>query len=225
MMRRAVIAEFIGTAFLLAVVIGSGIMGERLANGNDAIALLANALATGAGLYALIVTLGPISGAHFNPAVSVLMSLRGDLKLEALPLYVLAQVLGALVGVIAAHAMFDLPLLQASVKVRAGLPLMFSEFVATTGLLGMILLVSRQRPLAIATAVASYIAAAYWFTASTSFANPAVTLARAFSNTFAGIRLADIAGFIAAQSVAVAVCAFIALSQRVVTSPQYSAPP
>ena len=224
-MRRAVAAEFIGTAFLLAVVVGSGIMGEQLSNGNAAVALLANALATGAGLYVLITTLGPISGAHFNPVVSVVMALRGDLQRPLLPFYVSAQFIGALLGVMAAHAMFELPLLQTSTHVRTGMPQMFSEFVATAGLLGAILLVSRQQPAKVAASVACYITAAYWFTASTSFANPAVSVARALTNTFAGIRHADVPGFIAAQICAMALCAVLAWRQRKaeITSPQSAA--
>ena len=223
-MMHRVLAEWIGTAFLLAAVVGSGIMGEALAGGSIAVALLANTLATGAALYALIVTLGPISGAHFNPLVSVLMVLRGDLVRELLPHYVIAQVTGALFGVVVAHAMFDLPLLQLSAKLRPGISLMVSEFVATCALLCVILLVSRQRPAATPSAVASVIMAAYWFTASTSFANPAVTLARAFTNTFAGIRLADAPGFVAAQLLAMSLCTALAYRQcqPVVTSPQCS---
>ena len=225
-MRRAVAAELIGTLFLLMVVVGSGIMGERLSNGNAAVALLANAIATGAGLYVLITTLSPVSGAHFNPVVSVVMALRGDLQWQMLPLYLSAQFIGACIGVIAAHAMFDLPLLQVSAHARAGGSQMFSEFVATTGLLGAILLVSRQQPARIAAVVAAYITAAYWFTASTSFANPAVTVARALTDTFAGIRPADVPGFICAQIFAMALCATLAWRQRktAITSPRCSAP-
>lgn len=215
-MTRAALAEFFGTMFLLAVVVGSGIMGERLAGGNIAIALLANALATGAGLYVLVAALGPYSGAHFNPLVSVMMALRGDLAWPSFPAYVFAQICGALLGVIAAHAMFDLPFLQISTKWRSGPHLMFSEFVATAGLLGTILLVSRQQPAKIAAAVACYITAAYWFTASTSFANPVVTLARSMTDTFAGIRPANVAGFILAQILAMSVCAGLAWRQRAV---------
>lgn len=225
-MRRVVAAELIGTAFLLMVVVGSGIMGEQLSSGNAAVALLANAIATGAGLYVLITTLGPISGAHFNPAVSVIMALRGDVQWPVLPLYVSAQFIGALLGTLAAHAMFELPLLQTSTHVRAGMPQMFSEFVATVGLLGAVLLVSREQPARIASVVACYITTAYWFTASTSFANPAVSVARSLTNTFAGIRPADVPGFIAAQIVAMLLCAALAWQQRKtkITSPQSSAP-
>ena len=195
-------AEFLGTAFLLAVVVGSGIMGERLAGGNAAIALLANSIATGAGLVALILVFAPISGAHFNPVVSVVMSFRGDLTWKALPVYIAAQFAGAIAGVIAAHAMFSLPLLEVSAKARPGLALMWSEFVATLGLLLVIHRISRSKPDAVPYAVGCYIAAAYWFTASTSFANPAVTLARSLTDTFAGIDPVNVAGFIAAQLVA-----------------------
>jgi glycerol uptake facilitator-like aquaporin len=200
-------------------------MGERLSNGNAALALLANALATGSGLYVLITTLEPISGAHFNPVVSVVMALRGDLSLQAVPAYIVAQFAGALLGVMAAHAMFDLPLLQISEHMRAGSAQMFSELTATVGLLGTILLVSRQQPSRVATAVACYIVAAYWFTASTSFANPAVSVARALTNTFAGIRPTDVAGFVAAQILATLLCAVLAWHQRktAITSPRSAA--
>jgi glycerol uptake facilitator-like aquaporin len=204
---RPVGAEFFGTAFLLATVVGSGIMGERLAGGNEAIALLANSIATGAGLLAILLTLGPISGAHLNPAVSLALAVRGDLSWSKAPLYVGAQFLGALAGVFAAHAMFGLPVLELATKARAGGALMWSEFVAMSGLLGVVLIGSKHRPDAVPAAVAAYIAAAYWFTASTSFANPAVTLARAFTDTFTGIRLADVAGFIGAQLLAVLIAA------------------
>jgi glycerol uptake facilitator-like aquaporin len=196
--RRA-LAEGLGTAFLLAVVVGSGIMGERLAGGNVAIALLANTLATGAGLVALILAFGPISGAHLNPVVSLVETLRGGLSWRELPLYVLAQVSGAFVGVATAHRMFDLSLFSASTHVRAGGSQLLGEFVATFGLLVTILGCARSRPAAVPFAVGAYITAAYWFTSSTSFANPAVTLARAASNTFAGIRPADAPGFVLAQ--------------------------
>lgn len=201
-MKRRLAAEFAGSAFLLATVVGSGIMGERLAGGNAALALLANALATAAGLYVLILSLGPISGAHFNPAVSLVMAVRGELPWRALPGYALVQMLGALLGVWAAHVMFALPLWQLSHKLRPGASLMAAEFIATTGLLGVILAVSRQRPEAVAGAVAAYIGAAYWFTASTAFANPAVTLARMLTDTFSGIAPASVPGFVAAQLLA-----------------------
>lgn len=192
-------AELLGTAMLLATVIGSGIMGEKLSGGNVAIALLGNTIPTGAILYVLVTMLGSISGAHFNPAVTLVAALRRDLSPLTATAFVMAQVFGALVGVIVAHAMFDLPLAQASVKIRSGFGQALSEWVATFGLLTTILLTLRADPKAVATSVALYITAAYWFTASTSFANPAVTLARAFSDTFAGIRLADVPVFVAAQ--------------------------
>jgi glycerol uptake facilitator-like aquaporin len=196
-------AEFLGTAFLLAVVVGSGIMGQRLGSGNEALILLVNSTATGAGLIALILTFAPVSGAHFNPAVSVMMSVRGDLEWKALPGYIAAQCVGAVAGVIGTHAMFGLPLLEISHKARPGLHLMWAEFVATLGLLLVIHRVSRSRPDAVAYAVGCYIAAGYWFTASTSFANPAVTLARTFTDTFTGIAPGNIAGFMLAQLIAV----------------------
>ena len=196
---RRVAAETFGTAFLLAAVVGSGIMGERLAGGNVAIALLANALATGAALVALILAFGPISGAHFNPAVTLADAALGGIRWREAPVYVLAQVLGAFLGVAAAHGMFDLPLFAASTHVRSGASQLFSEFVATFGLLSVIWGCARSRPSAAPFAVAAYITAAYWFTASTSFANPAVTLARAATDTFAGIRPADAPGFLVAQ--------------------------
>jgi len=192
-------AEALGTAFLLAVVVGSGIMGERLADGAAGLALLANTIATGAGLVVLITAFGPISGAHFNPAVSLVFLLRGALRpAEALG-YVAAQAIGALVGVWAAHAMFGQPVVQVSAHVREGAALWFSEAVATFGLVGVILAAARFRPQAVAMAVGLYITAAYWFTASTAFANPAVTLARAWSDTFAGIAPASAPGFLLAQ--------------------------
>jgi glycerol uptake facilitator-like aquaporin len=196
--RRAA-SEAIGSALLLATVVGSGIMGERLSAGNTAIALLANTLATGAGLVALILTFGPISGAHFNPAVTVADASQGGLSWKDVPVYIGAQLAGAFGGVAAAHVMFGEPVFFASRHVREGLPQLFSEFVATFGLLAVIWGVSRRRPTAVPFAVGAYITAAYWFTASTSFANPAVTLARSASDTFAGIRPIDTPGFIVAQ--------------------------
>lgn len=192
-------AEALGTAFLLMAVVGSGIMAERLAGGNAALALLANAVATGGALLALILTYGPLSGAHFNPLVSLLMAARGELARRELPAYLLAQMLGAVLGVWAAHGMFELPLLQNGSQARSGLAQGFSEFIASFGLLMLVLSLGRHRPAATPFAVAAYITGAYWFTASTSFANPVVTLARAFTDSFAGIRLADVAGFVAAQ--------------------------
>ncbi|MDX6528187.1 MAG: hypothetical protein QOH41_477 [Blastocatellia bacterium] len=196
---RRVTAELIGTAMLLAAVIGSGIMGERLAGGNVAIALLANTLATGAALAALILTFGPISGAHFNPAVTLADASQGGLAWREVPAYVAAQVFGAFLGVAIAHVMFGLPLFFASRHARAGMRQMFSEFVATFGLVAVIWGCVRFRSAMVPFAVAAYIMAAYWFTSSTSFANPAVTLARAASDTFAGIRPVDAPGFIIAQ--------------------------
>ena len=196
--RRAA-AEAIGTAMLLAAVVGSGIMGERLAGGNVAIALLANTLATGAALAALILTFGASSGAHFNPAVSFADAWQGGLAWRDVPIYILAQIMGAFAGVVIAHLMFGLPLFSASHHVRAGAAQMFSEFVATFGLLAVIWGCVRFRSQAVPFAVAAYIMAAYWFTASTSFANPAVTLARSLSDTFVGIRPVDAPGFIIAQ--------------------------
>ena len=196
---RQLAAEFLGTALLLAAVVGSGIMGVKLAGGNVAIALLANSIATGAILVVLITMLGPISGAHFNPAVSLVMALNGKLDSKTGAGYVLAQVAGGCLGVIAAHAMFELPLLQASGTARFGAGQWFAEAVAAFGLIFTILGTVRFAPDKVATAVGLYILSAYWFTASTSFANPAVTIARALTNTFAGIAPGDVAGFIVAQ--------------------------
>jgi len=198
LLRRAV-AETVGTAMLLAAVVGSGIMGERLSGGNVAIALLANTLATGAALVALILTFGPISGAHFNPAVSLADASQGGLAWREVPAYIFAQLLGAFAGVATAHLMFGLPLLSTAGHVRAGMAQTFSEFVATFGLLAVIWGCVRFRPQAVPFAVAAYISAAYWFTASTSFANPAVTLARSMSDTFVGIRPVDVPGFIGVE--------------------------
>jgi glycerol uptake facilitator-like aquaporin len=197
--RRAV-SEFVGTAFLLATVVGSGIMGERLAGGNIAIALLANTVATGAGLVALILTFGPVSGAHFNPAVTLADASQGGLAWRDVPVYFGAQIGGAFAGVAVAHVMFKEPaLFFASQHERSGASQLVSEFVATFGLLAVIWGCVRRRPNVVPFAVGAYITAAYWFTSSTSFANPAVTLARAASDTFAGIRPADAPGFIVAQ--------------------------
>lgn len=198
-LRSRAAAEFFGTAFLLAAVVGSGIMGERLSGGNVAIALLANTLATGAALVALILTFGAISGAHFNPAVTLADAMQGSTAWRDVPAYIVAQISGAFSGVAAAHLMFGLPVFFASHHVRSGGPQLFSESVATFGLLLVILGCSRYRASAVPFAVGAYITAAYWFTASTSFANPAVTLARAASDTFAGIRPANVPGFIIAQ--------------------------
>jgi glycerol uptake facilitator-like aquaporin len=196
---RRLVSEGLGTALLLAVVIGSGIMGERLAGGNVAIALLGNTIATGAGLIALILMFGTISGAHFNPVVTLSEAWQGNIdRADILP-YIAVQMIGAFIGVAAAHLMFGEPLFFASEHVRAGPAQWWSEFVATFGLLAVIISCSRSRPTVTPFAVAAYITAAYWFTSSTSFANPAVTLARAASNTFAGIRPTDAPGFIIAQ--------------------------
>jgi glycerol uptake facilitator-like aquaporin len=184
---------------LLATVIGSGIMGDRLSGGNVALALLANTIATGAGLGALILTFGPISGAHFNPAVTIADASQGGLAWRDVPGYLIAQLGGAVIGVWTAHAMFEEPLLMVSRHQRSGSAQMFSEFVATFGLLAVIWGCSRRRSAAVPFAVAAYITAAYWFTASTSFANPAVTLARGLTDTVAGIRPVDVPGFIVAQ--------------------------
>ena len=198
-MARRAVAEALGTALLLAAVAGSGIMGEQLAGGNVAVALLANTIATGAALVALILTLGPISGAHFNPAVTLADAWQGGLAWRDVPTYLGAQIAGAFTGVAAAHVMFSKPVFFASHHVRSGGAQLFSEFVATFGLLSVIWGCARLRSSAVPFAVGAYITAAYWFTASTSFANPAVTLARAVSDTFAGIRPADVPGFVFAQ--------------------------
>ncbi len=196
--RRGV-AEALGTALLLATVVGSGIMGERLAGGNVAIALLANTVATGAGLVALILTFGPISGAHFNPAVTLADATQGGLPWREVPVYILAQVAGAFAGVGVADFMFEKPAFFASTHERSGIAQLVSEFVATFGLLAVIWGCARRRPGSVAFAVGAYITAAYWFTSSTSFANPAVTMARAASDTFAGIRPVDVPAFVVAQ--------------------------
>jgi glycerol uptake facilitator-like aquaporin len=196
---RRLVSEALGTAFLLAIVVGSGIMGERLAGGNAAVALLANTLATGAGLVTLILTFGPISGAHLNPAVTLADAAVGGRPWREVPAYVAAQIGGAFAGVAVAHTMFGEPVFFASEHVREGVPQLVSEFVATFGLLATIWGTVRTRPTAIPFAVGAYVTAGYWFTASTCFANPAVTLARASSDTFAGIRPADVGGFLGAQ--------------------------
>ena len=196
---RKVVAEAVGTALLLAAVVGSGIMGDRLAGGNAAIALLANTVATGAALVVLILTFGPISGAHFNPVVTMADASQGGIPWRLVPGYCVAQLVGGAAGVLAAHLMFELPLIQMSTHVRAGAAQAFSEFIATFGLLSVIWGCSRRRADAVPFAVGLYITAAYWFTASTSFANPAVTIARALTDTFTGIRPADVPPFIAAQ--------------------------
>jgi glycerol uptake facilitator-like aquaporin len=196
---RKIVAEFTGTLLLLAAVVGSGIMGERLAAGNVALALLTNTLATGAALIAIILAFGPISGAHLNPAVSLADAWQGGIAWRETPAYIVAQIAGAFAGVATAHLMFGLALFSASTHVRTGPAQLFSEFIASFGLLCVIWGCAKHRPSAVPFAVGAYITAAYWFTASTSFANPAVTVARSVSNTFAGIRPADVAGFVAAQ--------------------------
>lgn len=200
-LARVLVAETLGSGLLLAVVVGSGIMGEKLSGGNVAVALLANSLATGAGLIALILTLRPISGAHFNPIVTLSMAVRRELPWSKVPLYIPAQILGAILGVWLTHYIFELSVLQTSLHVRTGGPQWASEILATAGLLGVIFGCSKSRPDAVPFAVGSYITAAYWFTSSTSFANPAVTIARSLTDTFAGIRPVDAPGFIAAQVV------------------------
>ena len=193
------VAEALGTFFLLAAVVGSGIMAERLANGNTALALLANTVATGAALVALIISFAAISGAHFNPVVTLSFALRRDLVWREVPVYLLAQLVGGIAGVMAANTMFGLAAVLVSRHPRTGMAQVFSEFVATFGLLSVILAASRLHVAVVAIAVGAYISAAYWFTASTSFANPAVTVARCLSDTFAGIRPTDAPAFIAAQ--------------------------
>ena len=206
---QRVVAEALGTAMLLAAVVGSGIMGERLAAGNVAIALLANALATGAALVALILAFGPICGAHFNPVVTLTSAWQGYIAWREVPWYIAGQVIGALLGVATAHVMFALPLFFASRHERSGGAQMFSEFVATFGLVFVIWSCVKFQERFVPFAVAAYITAAYWFTASTSFANPAVTIARSVSDTFAGIRPADVPGFILAQLLGAAAAVLI----------------
>jgi glycerol uptake facilitator-like aquaporin len=218
-LTRRVVAEALGTALLLAAVVGSGIMGERLAAGSVGLALLANSLATGAALVALILTFGPISGAHFNPVVTLASAWRRELPWQDAPWFLAAQISGAFAGVMLANAMFGEPTVSLSDHVRAGSSQWLSEAVATFGLLAVITSCSRAVPAHVAYAVAAYITAAYWFTASTSFANPAVTLARSITHTFAGIRPVDVPPFVAAQvlGAALAVAVFSWLMPR--TSP------
>jgi glycerol uptake facilitator-like aquaporin len=198
-LAKRVVAEALGTLFLLAAVVGSGIMAERLAGGNMALALLANTVATGAALCALIISFAPMSGAHFNPVVTLSFALRRDLVWQDVPLYLLAQVVGGIGGVVTANLMFGLPAIFMSNHPRTGTAQLFSEFVATFGLVSVILAASRSQVAVVAIAVGAYISAAYWFTASTSFANPAVTVSRSLSDTFAGIRPVDAPGFVLAQ--------------------------
>ena len=207
-MERRLIAEWLGTFSLLATVIGSGVMAERLANGNVAIALLGNTIPTGAILVVLITIFGPISGAHFNPAVTLTFAMRGEIKRWDAALYIISQIFGSVVGVFAAQIMFDLPIIELSTTSRAGIGQWTGEFVATFGLIGTILCCLKARPAAVPMAVGLYITAAYWFTSSTSFANPAVTVARSLSNTFAGIAPPDITAFIAVQLVAAVLATF-----------------
>ncbi len=208
-LKQRLASEALGTAFLLAIVVGSGIMAERLAGGNVAIALLANTIATGAGLIALILTFGPVSS-HFNPIVTLMDAATGALPWREVPAYLVAQITGAFAGVWSAHAMFAVEILQVSTKVRSGGAQAFSEFVAAFGLLLVIYSVAKHRREAIPYAVGAYITAAYWFTASTSFANPAVTLARSVTESFAGIRPADVPLFILVQLLATAAAVLIA---------------
>jgi glycerol uptake facilitator-like aquaporin len=208
-LARRIVAEGLGSSFLLSVVVGSGIMAERLAGGNVALALLANAIATGAGLVALILMFGTISGAHFNPVVTLSEAWQRNMPASEVLPYIAIQLAGAFAGVAAAHGMFGEPVFFASEHVRTGAAQWWSEFVATFGLIGVIIGCSRSRPSATPFAVAAYITSAYWFTASTSFANPAVTLARSASNTFAGIRPVDAPGFIAAQLLGAAAATLI----------------
>jgi glycerol uptake facilitator-like aquaporin len=207
-MIRQLMAEWLGTFSLLATVVGSGITAERLAGGNVAIALLGNTIPTGAILIVLILVFRPISGAHFNPAVTLVFAIRKEISGRDTFLYVLAQVLGGIIGVLVAHVMFDMPLITPSTTVREGTGQWVGEFVATFGLIGTILGCQKARPEAVPYAVGLYIIAAYWFTSSTSFANPAVTIARGFSDTFAGILPADVAGFVAVQLVAAVLAVF-----------------
>lgn len=197
-LSRRLLAEALGTGFLLVAVVGSGILGERLSAGNAAIALLANALATGAALFALIEWFAPLSGAHFNPLISLAIAIRGDISTRTAAAYVPVQIAGAVLGVGVAHLMFDAPLLSLSTHVRSGSSQLFSEFVSTFGLVGIVWTCSLTRPSSAAGAVAAYIGGAFWFTA-TDFANPAVTIARALTDTFSGIRPSDVAGFLAAE--------------------------
>jgi glycerol uptake facilitator-like aquaporin len=208
-LSRRLTSEFIGTAFLVAAIVGSGILGEHLAGGNVAIALLANTIATGAALVALIQTFGPISGAHLNPTVTLADAFESGLPWREVPVYITAQFSGGILGAVIAHLMFGLPWYSLSTHIRSGWPVVLSEFVATFGLLSVIWSCTRTKPNATPFAVAAYITSAYWFTASTSFANPAVTVARALSDTFAGIRAADVPLFLVAQIAGALVATFL----------------
>ena len=209
-LAQRTVAECLGTAFLIAAVVGSGIMAAKLSGGNDALALLCNTLPTGAILTVLILTFGPISGAHFNPAVSTAMALRGELPARSTAIYIGAQVIGGVIGVLAAHLMFELPVWQVSATARTGPGQWFAEAVATFGLLLTILGCSARTPSAVPYAVGLYITSAYWFTASTSFANPAVTIARSLSDTFAGIAPGGVFAFVVAQLLGAAAAAALA---------------
>jgi glycerol uptake facilitator-like aquaporin len=217
-LARRIVAEALGTALLLAAVVGSGIMAERLSQGNIALALLANAIATGGALVALILTFGPISGAHFNPLVTLAFLSRGEMRCSAALGYIVAQFVAAIAGVWLAHLMFGLPILEASAHARGTVGELAGEFVASFGLLGLILSASRHAPASVPYGVAAYITGAYWFTSSTSFANPAVTVARALTATFAGIAPAHVPGFILAElaggAAAVAVFAWLLAEER-----------
>jgi len=208
-MARQLFSEWLGTFFLVAVVIGSGIMAERLAGGNVAIALLGNTIATGAILVVIILIFGPLSGAHFNPAVSFAFMLRRELEINKTVLYIVVQILGGVAGAIAAHIMFELPLIEASETMRTGTSQWFAEFIATFGLLATIFGCLKAKPEAIPYAVGLFITAGYWFTSSTSFANPAVTIARTMTNTFSGIAPGDASAFILAQLIAAAVAVMV----------------
>ena len=227
-LSRRMAAEACGTAMLLVAVVGSGIMAERLAGGNVALALLANAVATGGALVALILAFGPVSGAHFNPVVTVADASQGGLPWREVPGYLVAQILGAFLGVALAHGMFELPVFSTSTHARAGVAQVLSEAVATFGLLSVIWGSARTRPGVVAFAVGAYITGAYWFTSSTSFANPAVTLARAASDTFAGIRPVDVPGFLAGQAIggvaATALFRWLAPREMVQAAPEILAP-
>ena len=208
-LRQRLTAEFAGTVFLLMIVVGSGIMAAKLSGGNVGLALLANALATVAGLVVLITALGPVSGSHFNPVVTALMASRGELRWNEAGGYITAQIAGGIAGVVLSHVMFDLPVLQISTTVRSSFGQFISEIIATFGLLSTILLVRKHRPEVVAAAVALFVGAAYWFTASTSFANPAVTIARMLSDSFAGIRPIDAPAFVAAQVIGASIAALV----------------
>ncbi|MEO1044545.1 MAG: MIP/aquaporin family protein [Pseudomonadota bacterium] len=207
---QKIIAEALGTGLLLATIVGSGIMAETLSSGNIALALLANVIAIGAMLYVLITTLGPVSGAHLNPAVSTVFALRGDLPWKMAGLFIVAQIIGGIIGTLTAHAMFDQAIIQVSIEDRSGVPLIFSEAVATFALIFTILMTLRARPAAVPAAVALVITAACWFTASTSFANPAVTIARIFTDTFTGISATDAIPFVLIQFVGAALAWWLA---------------